>query len=153
VRFPPFFDLFKLTMTCPSLGHDLVIYLMTITERAVQIFFIFKLEAVRNILIVSNMITITQTAHLTLSLLINIFATSIIALKAWCVHSTVFSENISLTCALMMMRRARTYRKHRKLLMEGGIDIRTPRQALRILAILVESGMIYILIGVSSASA
>ena len=36
--------------------------------------------------------------------------------------------------------------------MEGGIGVRTPRQAIRILALLVESGMIYILIGVSSAS-
>jgi hypothetical protein len=34
--------------------------------------------------------------------------------------------------------------------MESGIGIRTPRQAIRILALLVESGMIYILIGVSS---
>jgi hypothetical protein len=33
--------------------------------------------------------------------------------------------------------------------MESGIGIRTPRQAIRILALLVESGMIYILIGVS----
>jgi hypothetical protein len=37
--------------------------------------------------------------------------------------------------------------------MEGGIGIRTPRQAFKILAILVESGMIYILIGVSSSPA
>jgi hypothetical protein len=36
--------------------------------------------------------------------------------------------------------------------MEDGIGIRTPRQAIRILAVLVESGMIYILIGVSYAS-
>jgi hypothetical protein len=46
-----------------------------------------------------------------------------------------------------------TYRKYRKLLIESGINIRTPRQAIRILAILVESGMIYILLGVSSVSA
>jgi hypothetical protein len=79
-------------MTCPSLEHDLVIYLMTIAGRAIQILFVFKLEEVQNILIVSHMITITQVAHLTLSLLINIFATSIIALKAWCVHSGVFGK-------------------------------------------------------------
>jgi hypothetical membrane protein len=35
--------------------------------------------------------------------------------------------------------------------MESGIGIRTPKQAIRILALLVESGMIYILIGVSFA--
>jgi hypothetical protein len=43
----------------------------------------------------------------------------------------------------------RTYRNHRKLLMENGISDQTPRGAFRILALLVESGMIYILIGVS----
>jgi hypothetical protein len=35
--------------------------------------------------------------------------------------------------------------------MDSGIGIRTPRQAIRILALLVESGMIYILISVSFA--
>ena len=35
--------------------------------------------------------------------------------------------------------------------MESGIGIRTPTQAIRILALLIESGVIYILIGVSSA--
>jgi hypothetical protein len=35
--------------------------------------------------------------------------------------------------------------------MESGMGVRTPRGAIRILALLVESGMIYILIGVSSA--
>jgi len=64
----------------------------------------------------------TRMAHVALSLLVNIFATSIIALKAW---------------------------KYRKLLMESGIGIRTPRQAIRILALLVESGIIYIQISVT----
>ena len=35
--------------------------------------------------------------------------------------------------------------------MESGTSIRTSAKAIRILALLVESGMIYILIGVSSA--
>jgi hypothetical protein len=52
-----------------------------------------------------------------------------------------------------MMQRAHTYRKYRKLMMESGIDVRTPRQTTRILVILVESGMIYILIGVRSVLA
>jgi hypothetical protein len=34
--------------------------------------------------------------------------------------------------------------------MESGIGLRTPTQAIRILALLIESGMIYILISVSS---
>ena len=45
-----------------------------------------------------------------------------------------------------------TYRKYRKLLAESGIGIRTPRLGIRILAVLVGSSVIYILIGVSSAS-
>jgi hypothetical protein len=36
--------------------------------------------------------------------------------------------------------------------MENGSGVRIPKQAVRILGLLVESGMIYILIGVSSAS-
>jgi hypothetical protein len=36
--------------------------------------------------------------------------------------------------------------------MESGVGVRTPRLAIKILAVLVESGMIYVLIGVSSAS-
>jgi hypothetical protein len=44
-----------------------------------------------------------------------------------------------------------TTRKYRKLMVESGIGVRTPRQASRILALLVESGAIYILIGVSPA--
>src|SRR5579863_6495590 len=50
-----------------------------------------------------------------------------------------------------MVRPARLYRKHRKLLMESGIGVRIPGQAMRVLALLVESGMSYILIGVSFA--
>jgi hypothetical membrane protein len=44
-----------------------------------------------------------------------------------------------------------TYRKYCKLLIESGIGIQTSRQAIRILALLVKSGMVYILIGVSFA--
>jgi hypothetical protein len=36
--------------------------------------------------------------------------------------------------------------------MKSGMGVRTPTQTVRILGLLVESGMIYILIGVSSAS-
>src|ERR1700752_4696097 len=64
--------------------------------------------------------------------------------------SMVSSEIILLTDLLLTIRRAHTYRKYRKLLVESGIGVRTPRQAIKILALLVESGVIYILIGVSS---
>jgi hypothetical protein len=61
------------------------------------------------------------------------------------------SENPSLITTLIDDTTRITCRKYRKLLVEGGIGIRTPRQAMKILAVLVESGVIYILIGVSSA--
>jgi len=107
------------------LGINIIIYLMNIVARAIQLLLVSKREG-RDLQIFSitrHIVSITQPVHLTLSLLINIFATSIITHKAW---------------------------KYRKLMMEGGIGIRTPKQVLRILAILVESGMIYILIGVTS---
>jgi hypothetical protein len=55
------------------------------------------------------------------------------------------------TAPWLTTRCSHTYRRYRKLLKENGVGIRTPRQAIRILAVLVESGMIYILIGVSSS--
>jgi len=69
-----------------------------------------------------RMLTGTQITHQSLSVSINCFATSIICLKAW---------------------------KYRRLLMESGMGVRTPTGAIRILALLVDSGMIYILIGVT----
>src|SRR5579863_5953764 len=60
------------------------------------------------------------------------------------------SFGISLTTLWLMIWLAHPYRKYRKLLIESGIGVRKPRQVIRILALLVESGMIYILIGVSS---
>jgi len=107
------------------LGINTIIYLMTVAARTIQLILISKLEDrdLHILSITTNIINITHPAHLTLSMLVNIFATFIITLKAW---------------------------KYRKLLVESGIGIRTPRQAFRILAILVESGMIYILIGVMS---
>jgi len=106
-----------------ALGINTVIYLVTVAARAIQILLASKHEDTHIVIIIGRVINNTQVAHLTMSVLINIFATSIIALKAW---------------------------KYRKLLMESGIDVRSPRQAFRILAILVESGMIYILIGITS---
>jgi hypothetical protein len=81
-------------MTCLSLEHNLVIYLMTIAARAIQLLLNSKPEVHQIYLILSNVIDITQVAHLIFSVLINIFATSIIALKAWCVHSMVSLDNI-----------------------------------------------------------
>jgi hypothetical protein len=63
-------------MTRLSFEHLLVIYLITVVVRAMQVItnddqFFFPL-------------VVTQVTHMTLSLIINIYATSIVALKAWC---------------------------------------------------------------------
>jgi len=71
-----------------------------------------------------DIIVVSTFVNLVLSLLINIFATSIIAVKAW---------------------------KYRKTLMTSGVGIRTPTLAIKILALVVESGVLYIFIGVSPA--
>jgi hypothetical protein len=70
-------------MTCPSFEHNLVIYLITVTARAIQLLEDRDLHVLS---ITTNIINITHPAHLTLSVLINIFATFIITLKAWCVR-------------------------------------------------------------------
>jgi len=104
------------------LAINTVAYLMMVTARVIVV---ISKDMVSIYTILASIINITQVVHVTLSLLVNLFATSMIALKAW---------------------------KYRKLLMESGIGIRTPRQAIRILALLVESGMIYIMIGVMSVA-
>jgi hypothetical protein len=138
---------FCLAMTCPYFEHIPVIYLMTIVLRVIEL---FSHGNTQRIILLIYMLSITQVAHLAFSLLINIYATSIIALKAWCVHVCGVSEKQLVDFALIDLM-TRTYRKYRKLLMESGIGIRTPTQAIKILALLIESGVIYILIGVSSA--
>ena len=70
-------------MTCPFFEHIPVIYLMTIVLRTIEL---FSHGNTQRILFLINIINITQVAHLAFSLSINIYATSIIALKAWYVH-------------------------------------------------------------------
>ena len=57
-----------------------------VTSRAIQLFSIHKHED-HQISLMDNILKITQMATLTFSVLINIFATSIIALKAWCARA------------------------------------------------------------------
>jgi hypothetical protein len=97
--------------------------------------------------VLARMIDVTQVAHQTFSLLTNIFATSIIALKAWCVCVDCVFGNFDFILIDDMLC---TQRKYRKLLIASEIGARYPSQAIRILALMVESGMLYILIGVSS---
>ena len=81
-------DFFCLAMTCPSFEHNPVIYLTTVVLRAIEQ---FSYEKIQRINLLIDMMGITQVAHLAFS---NIHATSIIALKAWCVHADgVFEKN------------------------------------------------------------
>jgi hypothetical protein len=57
----------------------LVIYLTAVTARVIQIVSYNRTGYIH----LQSMLDLTHVAHLVLSLLINIFATSIIALKAW----------------------------------------------------------------------
>jgi hypothetical protein len=77
-----FLTLFELGMTCPSIEYILVVYLITIAGRVIQFIFL----DLQMFSIITHITSITQVVHLALSLLINIFATSIIALKAWYVR-------------------------------------------------------------------
>ena len=54
----------------------------------------------------SDVISIAQTANLALSLLANILATSVIAVKAWCVPSRWPCRSIILLTAPVMGRHA-----------------------------------------------
>jgi hypothetical protein len=47
------------------------------------------------------MVSITQPVHLTLSVVINIFATSIITHKAWCVHVYGVFRKYFVECAFI----------------------------------------------------
>jgi hypothetical protein len=62
---------------------------------AVAIIYALELQRGNEIDSLNYMLTGIQITNLSLSLLINIFATSIIGFKAWCVR--LDSENVSLT--------------------------------------------------------
>jgi len=102
------------------LGINTLLYLFTV---AISAGMVIVLEAGRESMGIhlNHVIVSTQVANLALSLLTNIFATSLIAVKAW---------------------------KFRKTLMTSGVGIRNPPRVIRILALIVESGMLYIFIGV-----
>jgi hypothetical protein len=67
---------------------------MMITARVIVV--ISKdIDSIYTILV--SIINIAEMVHVTLSLLVNFFATSIIALKAWCVPVPATLKDISLT--------------------------------------------------------
>jgi hypothetical protein len=74
--------LFCLTVTCPSFEYIPVIYLMTVTARVIQVFS----GNPQTFFTLIRIADITQLVQLMVSWFINIFSTSIIALKAWCVR-------------------------------------------------------------------
>ena len=131
-------------MTCPALEHIPVIYLTTVAVTAFDL--TARSRGYSSIYSIDTIINVAQVVFVTFSLIINCSTTFIIALKAWCVP--IYGVFRNLDCALI--RCARTSREYRKWLMESGIGIQTPRQAIGMLSVLVESGAIYILISVSS---
>jgi hypothetical protein len=69
-------------MACPSFEHLLVVCLSNLVMGVIQ-------TITNDFLLFSHLIRLSNIAamtELTSSLIINISATSIIALKAWCVH-------------------------------------------------------------------
>ena len=110
---PVFLTLSCLTMAHPSYEHIPVIYLTTVALTAI----VLSLQVGgRTPVFLSSMLDGTQIVHLMLSLFINIFATSIIALKAWCVCvDRVIGE---LRLQLVDNTMTPTHRRYRKLLMD-----------------------------------
>jgi hypothetical protein len=94
-----FLTLVCLIMACPSIQHIPVIYLTAVA--AVAVVFITETSARFPAAFLIRMVNGTILAHLALSLLINIYATSIIALKAWCVHFDRVIGKHSTYCALV----------------------------------------------------
>jgi hypothetical protein len=93
-----FMTVYCLIMTCPSFQYILVAYLMMLTA--------WVITMIPNITdpiytIFARITSFTPMAHIALSLLVNIFATSIIALKAWCVHVYGVFEKYFVDCALI----------------------------------------------------
>jgi hypothetical protein len=68
---------------CPYFEYILAIYLTTIVLRAIELISDSSLQMYNRLI---HTINATQVTHLTFSLLINIYATSVMALKAWCVN-------------------------------------------------------------------
>ncbi|KAF8502186.1 hypothetical protein F5888DRAFT_1176221 [Russula emetica] len=100
------------------LAIDSLAYLTTVVVRA-GLFITSEGAQIHTVF--SRVIDIAQVSNLALSLLTNVIATSIIAAKSW---------------------------KYRKSLMNYNVDGYTSTPASKVLGFLVESGMLYILIGV-----
>ena len=78
--------LFRLVVTCSPFAYILVIYLTTVVLRAIEFKLIYTDISLQSFNRFTDAIGGTQVAHMAFSLLINIYATSVIALKAWCVR-------------------------------------------------------------------
>jgi hypothetical protein len=78
-----FMTSYCLTVTCPSFQYILVAYLMIVTGWIIQVNLNLTDPRYNSF---GSIVAIIQMAHMALSLSVNIFATSIIALKAWYVR-------------------------------------------------------------------
>jgi hypothetical protein len=101
VFFPLFIMLFCFTVTCPSFVYILVIYLIIVVGGAINIF--FSRGTIQMYITLDIILTFSQVAQVVLSLLINIFAMSITALKAWCVriHGVFPNHCVDVDCTLI----------------------------------------------------
>jgi hypothetical protein len=87
-----------LTLFLPHYGSSLVQHIPVIylTAVAVAVIVVIPEASVRfSSAFLVGMVNGTLLAHFALSLLINIYATSIIALKAWCVHFDRVTSKLS----------------------------------------------------------
>jgi hypothetical protein len=81
-----------------SLQHIPVIYLMSVAVRFIVLILEMRTWPSHVFFIIFNGTALT---HLALSLLINIYATSVIAFKAWCVHFDRVTGKYFTDCALI----------------------------------------------------
>jgi hypothetical protein len=103
-----FLTLFCLTtVACPSLRHIPVIYLMGVAVMAIVVIPETRTRFSAGLII--RMLEGTVMTHLGLSLLINIYATSIIARKAWCVRFNRVTGKLPTYCAFGRRHDARTH--------------------------------------------
>jgi len=132
----------------PYLPSLLVVYVATVVVRA-GLFITPEHTQIHRSL--ARVIDITQVADLAFSLLTNVIATSIIAVKTWYVDSASCGKfHIdSLADVTHAMRAPSADRKFRELMIRGDAGSRTSTPASQVMILLVESGLLYSIVGVS----
>jgi hypothetical protein len=90
-----FLTLFCLTVACPYIQHIPGIYLTMVAATAIML---IQQTSAQSAVFITSVVNDTILAHFALSLLINIYATSLIALKAWCVCFNRITGKFSTYC-------------------------------------------------------